>query len=202
MWVFEEACRQYHAWQTEGIAPNILAVNVSAAQFKTGVGLEHDIASCLKRWAIAPECIEVELTESVLMQVSEQHGDILERLRRSGLHIALDDFGTGYSSLSYLTTYPVNRLKIAQQLVFGVPSERRSATVVRAAIRLARDLGIDLIAEGVENLDQAKFLLAAGCKQAQGYHFARPMDAAHATEFLRQGRVAPVADMPPLRVAT
>ena len=110
--------------------------------------------------------------------------------------------GTAYSSLSYLTTYPVNRLKIAQQLVFGVTSERRSATVVRAAIRLASDLGIDLIAEGVENFEQAKFLLSADCRQAQGYHFARPMDAAHATEFLRQGGVAPVADMPPLRIAT
>lgn len=111
--------------------------------------------------------------------------------------------GRAYSSLSYLTTYPVNRLKIAQQLVFGVTSERRSsAMVVRAAIRLASDLGIDLIAEGVENFEQAKPLLSAGCRQAQGYHFARPMDAAHATEFLRQGGVAPVADMPPLRIAT
>jgi EAL domain-containing protein (putative c-di-GMP-specific phosphodiesterase class I) len=110
--------------------------------------------------------------------------------------------GRAYSLLSYLTTYPVNRLKIAQRLVFGVTSERRSTMVVRAAIRLASDLGIDLIVEGVENFEQAKFLLSAGCRQAQGYHFARPMDAAHATEFLRQGGVAPVADMPPLRIAT
>lgn len=201
-WVFEEACRQYHVWQTEGIAPKILAVNFSAIQFRAESELEHDIAACLKRFSIAPECIEVELTESVLMQVSEKHGDILERMRRSGLHIALDDFGTGYSSLSYLTTYPVNRLKIAQQLVFGVTSEQRSATVVRAAIRLARDLGIDLIAEGVETADQAKFLLAAGCKQAQGYHFGRPMDAASATEFLRQGLVSLVPNVHPLQLAT
>jgi diguanylate cyclase (GGDEF)-like protein len=201
-WVFEEACRQYHVWRTDGVAPNLLAVNFSATQFKAGADLEHDIAACLKRWAIAPECIEIELTESVLMHVSEQHGDILERMRRSGLHIALDDFGTGYSSLSYLTTYPVNRLKIAQQLVFGVTTERRSATVVRAAIRLARDLNIDLIAEGVENADQAKFLLSAGCRQAQGYHFGRPMDAASATEFLRQRFSTRVTEIRPMRIAT
>jgi diguanylate cyclase len=97
----------------------------------------------------------------------------------------LDDFGTGYSSLSYLTAYTVNRLQIAQELVFGVTTEPRNATVVRAAIRLSRELGIECIAEGVETEAQAKFLVAAGCNQAQGFYFSRPVNGAHATVLLR-----------------
>jgi diguanylate cyclase len=190
-WAFEEACRQYRAWQEEGIAPKVVAVNVSAVQFKAARDLERDIADSLRRWHIAPNHMEVELTESVLMEVSEQHGDTLERLRRLGVRIALDDFGTGYSSLSYLTTYPVNRLKIAQQLVFGVTAEPRSATVVRTAIRLAHELGIECLAEGVETEAQANFLLAAGGDQAQGFFFSRPLSRAHATLFLRERRLNP-----------
>jgi diguanylate cyclase len=188
-WAFEEACRQYRAWQEEGIAPKLLAVNVSAVQFKAAANLERDIADSLRRWHVAPNHMEVELTESVLMEVSEQHGDVLERLRRSGVRIALDDFGTGYSSLSYLTTYPVNRLKIAQQLVFGVTAEPRNATVVRTAIRLARELGIECLAEGVETQAQANFLLAAGGEQAQGFFFSRPLSPANTTVFLRERRL-------------
>jgi diguanylate cyclase (GGDEF)-like protein len=188
-WAFDEACRQYRAWQDEGIAPKVLAVNFSAVQFKAAASLERDIAKSLNRWQIMPGHMEVELTESVLMEVSEQYGDTLERLRRSGLRIALDDFGTGYSSLSYLTAYPVNRLKIAQQLVFGVTTERRSAVVVRTAIQLARELGIEFIAEGVETQAQANFLAAAGCEQAQGFYFSQPVSAAHATELLRALRI-------------
>lgn len=200
-WVFEEACRQYSSWQRQGIAPQLLAVNFSAIQFKGAAELERDIDQSLRRWSVEPGHIEVELTETVLMHVSEQYGDILERLRRTGLQIALDDFGTGYSSLSYLTAYPVNRLKIAQQLVLGVASDRRNATVVRAAIRLAHELGIDLIAEGVESAEQARFLLSEGCEVAQGYHFSRPLDAAAATEVLRKGHINPASTTSPVRMS-
>jgi EAL domain-containing protein (putative c-di-GMP-specific phosphodiesterase class I) len=117
------------------------------------------------------------------------------RLRRSGLRIALDDFGTGYSSLSYLTAYTVNRLKIAQELVLGITTEPRNAIVVRTAIRLAGELGIECIAEGVETQAQANFLAAAGCVQAQGFHFSRPVTAARATELLRGGRISPVVKL-------
>jgi EAL domain-containing protein (putative c-di-GMP-specific phosphodiesterase class I) len=136
-WAFDEACRQYRIWEDEGVAPEALAVNFSAVQFKAVAGLVSTITESLTRWRVAPGRMEVEITETVLMEVREGHADCIERLRDSGVRIALDDFGTGYSSLNYLTAYPVNRLKVAQQLVFGVIEEPRNATVVRTAIRLA-----------------------------------------------------------------
>jgi diguanylate cyclase len=190
-WVFDAACAQLKRWQDQAIAPPLIAVNFSAVQFKVSTDLDRRIADSLAKWSIAPGNMEIELTESVLMEVSEQHAGTLERLRRLGVRIAIDDFGTGYSSLNYLTAYPVNRLKIAQELVFGVDSDARHATVVRAAIRLARELGIEPIAEGVETETQAKCLSVAGCKHAQGYYFSRPVDAARATELLREGRLVP-----------
>jgi EAL domain-containing protein (putative c-di-GMP-specific phosphodiesterase class I) len=123
------------------------------------------------------------------MEITQKHGDTLERLRQLGVRIAIDDFGTGYSSLKYLTIYPVNRLKLAQELVFRVTTDSRNATVVRAAIRLAQELGIEVIAEGVETEAQADFLLSAGCAYAQGYYFSRPVNAERATELLQQGKI-------------
>jgi diguanylate cyclase (GGDEF)-like protein len=188
-WAFEEACRQLRAWLDEGIAPEVVAVNISAAQFKFGVELESRIEESLARWRIPPGCVEMELTESVLMDVSEQHTSTLDRLRGLGLRLAIDDFGTGYSSLNYLTFYPVNRLKIAQQLVFRATTDSRNATVVRAATRLADDLGIECIAEGVETSAHAAFLRAAGCAYAQGYFYSRPVDAEGMRRLLRRGRI-------------
>ena len=172
--------------------PKLVAVNCSAVQFKGSSDLEHDVAASLGKWGIAPGMIEIELTESVLMEVTQEHSDRFERLRKLGVRIAIDDFGTGYSSLNYLTTYPVQRLKIAQQLVFGVDTDSRSATVVRTAIRLAHELGIEIIAEGVETEAQAKFLVSAGCKHGQGYYFSRPVNAERATELLRIGKTKPL----------
>ncbi len=189
-----------HHWRAAGVAPPVLAVNLSALQFKAASDLERDVAASLQKWHVDPASIELELTETVLMQATEQHGDTLAGLRRLGVRLALDDFGTGYSSLDYLTKYPVNRLKVAQQLVFGVSSDARHATVVRTAIRLADELGIGCLAEGVETKVQADFLLAAGCEHAQGYYFSRPVTAEVATEMLRAGRIDPadtVAGAPP-----
>jgi diguanylate cyclase (GGDEF)-like protein len=187
-WIFEEACRQLAAWQAQGIAPKLVAVNFSAVQFKSASDLEQEIADILGRHAVDPATVEIELTESVLMEVAQQHSATFERLRRLGVRIAIDDFGTGYSSLNYLTAYPVNRLKIAQELVFKVDRDFRHDTVVRAAVRLAHELGIECIAEGVETEAQARFLVAAGCEHGQGYHFSRPVAAGRATELLRRGR--------------
>jgi EAL domain-containing protein (putative c-di-GMP-specific phosphodiesterase class I) len=132
-----------------------------------------------------------------LMEVTEHHCGIVERLRALGLRIAIDDFGTGYSSLSYLTNFPVDRLKIAQQLVLSVDTDHRHASVVRTAIRLASELGIEIIAEGVETAAQARFLAAADCAYAQGYRYGRPVTAARATELLRQRRVSVPEDARP-----
>jgi diguanylate cyclase (GGDEF)-like protein len=190
-WVFETACRQLKAWQAEGVAPQLVAVNVSGVQFKNAAELEREVEDSLTRWSLNPGHIELELTESVLMEATQRHSNTLEKLRQLGMKIAIDDFGTGYSSLKYLTTYPVNRLKLAPEFVSRVTVDYRNAAVVRAAIRLANELGLEVIAEGVETEAQVRFLLGAGCEQAQGYYFSRPVPAAKATELLRAGRIQP-----------
>ena len=191
--MFDEACRQLKLWQAEGIAPQVLSVNVSGVQFKGASELEREIEASLTRWDVDPSQLELELTESVLMEATQQTANTLENLRQLGTKIAIDDFGTGYSSLKYLTQYPVNRLKLAQEFVFRVTVDYRNAAVVRAAIRLANELGLEVIAEGVETEAQARFLMGAGCEQAQGYYFSRPVPAAKATELLRAGRIEPQA---------
>ena len=144
--MFEAACRQLNLWHAEGVAPQVLAVNVSGVQFKGATELEREVEASLTRWSIAPSDIELELTESVLMEASQKHSGTLDRLRQLGTRIAIDDFGTGYSSLKYLTVYPVNRLKLAQEFVYRVTVDYRNAAVVRAAIRLARELGLEPVA--------------------------------------------------------
>ncbi len=192
-WVLEEACRQLNLWHTEGIAPQVLSVNVSGVQFKGASELGRQVEASLSRWGIDPGRLELELTESVLMEATQRHSDTLENLRQLGTRIAIDDFGTGYSSLKYLTTYPVNRLKLAQEFVFRVTVDYRNAAVVRAAIRLAHELGLEVIAEGVETEAQMRFLIGAGCEQGQGYYFSRPVTARRVAELLREGRVEPGA---------
>ncbi len=190
-WVLDAACRQLRAWQDAGVAPDLVGVNFSALHFKSSTDLDRDVAASLDKWGIAPGLIEIELTETVLMDITQQHNDRFERLRQLGVRIAIDDFGTGYSSLSYLANYPINRVKIAQELVFGVDTDARSATVVRAAIRLAHELGIEIIAEGVETEGQEKFLLSAGCEHGQGFYFSRPVNAERVTELLHLGKITP-----------
>ena len=194
-WVFDEACRQTRLWQDEGIEVASVAVNLSAIQCKRPE-LEQDIVASLTRWNIAPGSIELELTESVLMEATEHHRDIIARLRALGLKLAIDDFGTGYSSLNYLTNFPVDRIKIAQELIFECTTEVRHATVVRAAIRLGEELETELLAEGVETAEQARFLSSAGCKFAQGYFFSRPVDAVQTTSLLRERFILPLKSSP------
>jgi EAL domain-containing protein (putative c-di-GMP-specific phosphodiesterase class I) len=190
-WVLDDACRQLTSWREEGIAPKVVGVSFSALHFKGSSDIACDVAASLNKWGIAPGMIEIELTESVLMDITQDHNDRFERLRRLGVRTAIDDFGTGYSSLNYLANYPINRIKIAQELVFGADTDSRNAAVVRAAIQLARELGIEVIAEGVETEGQAKFLLSAGCEYAQGYLFSKPVSAERATALLRLGRIKP-----------
>jgi diguanylate cyclase (GGDEF)-like protein len=192
-WVLDQAFRQFRQWHDQRVAPRLLAVNISAAQFKGPTELDVEVGACLKKWGMAAGDVELELTESVLMEVTQKQSDSFGRLRELGVRIAIDDFGTGYSSLKYLARYPVNRLKVAQELVMRVTTDARNATVVRAAVRLAHELGIEVIAEGVETEAQALFLVSAGCEHAQGYHFSRPVDAECATALLRRGKIDPDA---------
>ncbi len=157
-------------------------------------GADGEVRNALAAWDVDAGGIELELTETVLMEATQKHNATLQRLHRLGAKIAIDDFGTGYSSFKYLTVLPLNRLKLARELVAGVTRDRRHAAAVQAVIRLARELDIGVVAEGVETEAQANFLVAAGCRQAQGFLFSRPVDVSRATELLRHGRIksAPV----------
>jgi diguanylate cyclase (GGDEF)-like protein len=190
-WVLDSACRQLRQWQDAGIAPELVGVNFSALDFKGSAELDRQVSTSVEKWGVPPGMIEIELTESVLMDVTQQHEARFQRLRQLGVRIAVDDFGTGYSSLSYLANYPINRVKIAQELIFGVDTDARSAAVVRAAIRLAHELTIEIVAEGIETEGQAKFLLSAGCEHGQGFYFSKPVSAEQATALLRSGMIKP-----------
>jgi diguanylate cyclase (GGDEF)-like protein len=201
-WVIDEACRQMRMWADLGVSPGVVAVNVSGSQFKAGYDMENFVRSVVSKWDIAPTALEIELTESILMEVTQQHSKSLERLREFGVKIAIDDFGTGYSSLNYLTNFPISRLKIAQELVFGVCAELRNATVVRAAIRLADELGIECLAEGVESAEQASFLIEAGCRLAQGFYFSKPLSAESMTALLAEKPARMGRPKPPLKLVS
>jgi diguanylate cyclase (GGDEF)-like protein len=193
-WVFDEACRQIRVWQDEGVDVPSVAVNLSAIQCRRPE-LEQEIVASLNRWSVKPERIELELTESVLIEATQHYRDLIARLRALGLKLAIDDFGTGYSSLNYLTNFPVDRIKIAQELIFKCTTETRCAAVVRAAIHLAEELDTDSLAEGVETGEQAAFLSLAGCKFAQGYFFSPPVDAIQATRLLRSRIIRPLGSV-------
>jgi diguanylate cyclase (GGDEF)-like protein/PAS domain S-box-containing protein len=190
-WVFQAACRQIKTWRDLGVSLPVMAINVSAAQIKSASGIVDDFAAALAAWGVAGSEIELELTESILMDTTKEHGEEFDRIRAMGTGIAIDDFGTGYSSLNYLRAYPITRLKIAQPFIDKMIQNPRDAAVVRAAIALARTLDIHIIAEGVETREQWEFLLAEGCSAVQGYYFCRPKPAAQIEELLRQGRISP-----------
>ena len=184
-WVIEQACRQMQAWRKRSIALPLLAVNLSAAQFKLAPNLDEVVAENLATYAIAPDQLELELTESVLLETTVKHAEALERVRRLGVRLSIDDFGTGYSSLDYLRSFCVRRLKIDRRFIEHVTTNSDDAIIVRATIGLAHALGIEVIAEGVETTEQRAFLLSAGCTLAQGYLLGMPMPADRAGELLQ-----------------
>jgi diguanylate cyclase (GGDEF)-like protein len=190
-WMMREACRQNRAWLDAGIDPCVVAMNISRLQFKTPLELERDIATILMETGLAPDRIELEVTESVLTEASREHNDVLVRLRQSGLRLAIDDFGTGYSSLGYLRQFPVDRIKIAQLFVRDLRAVADYAAIVKATIGLALALDLNVIATGVETAEQLELLRAWGCREAQGAYFAPPLPPDAITGLLRRGRVAP-----------
>ena len=190
-WVMEQACRQIREWSDRHIAPPVVGVNLSGAQFKLSSTLDRMVAKCLARFRVAPSQLELELTETVLMETTQKYSSALERLRQLGVRISIDDFGTGYSSLDYLRSFRVSRLKIDRRFIEDVTTNPDDATIVRATISLAHALGIMVVAEGVETAAQRDFLISAGCTLAQGYYFGRPMPVKAATALLaRQPQLA------------
>jgi EAL domain-containing protein (putative c-di-GMP-specific phosphodiesterase class I) len=174
--VLETACRQSRAWQAAGLPPVRVAANLSAAQF-----LRRDLVASVLRaldvTGLAPEHLELEITEGLLMRDTTGTTATLRRLADLGIRIALDDFGTGYSSMSYLKRFPVHKIKIDRAFVTGIADDRGDAAIVRAVTCLAHDLDLTVSAEGVETPEQVARLRALGCDELQGYYFGRPMPA-------------------------
>jgi diguanylate cyclase (GGDEF)-like protein/PAS domain S-box-containing protein len=192
-WVIETVCRQIAAWRAQQLLPPIVAINVSAAQLKATPEFDRELSQTLHDWKLEPSAIELELTESVLMETTRKHGEVIDRLRALGVSIAIDDFGTGYSSLGYLRAYRVNHIKIAQEFIDNLEADSGDAAIVRAALSLARELGIPVIAEGVETKYQLDFLTEAGCRYIQGFYFGRPVPADKIAQLLRLGKIQPDA---------
>lgn len=184
-WVLSAACRQMKEWLDAGIAPPLIAVNVSAIQLRRRPELEREIAEILADTGLPPSLLELELTESVFMDAPRERGDLLLRLRKAGLRIAIDDFGTGYSSLEYLSRFPVDRIKIAQTFMHGLAPGSPNAKIVKAAISLAHDLGLDVIVEGVETAEQLELVRSWSGKKVQGFYYYKPLAAEEAAAALR-----------------
>jgi diguanylate cyclase (GGDEF)-like protein/PAS domain S-box-containing protein len=184
-WVLAEASKQLAAWQAAGLQAPPVAVNLSAKQFRRR-DLDALIGGVLAAEGVAAGLIELEITESCLMDEPEEAVRLLASLRAAGLKISVDDFGTGYSSLSYLTRLPLTALKIDRSFVRDAAASAQAASIVRAIIDMAHNLGFTVIAEGVETAEQVAFLRRHGCDLGQGFHFARPMEAAELVRDLRR----------------
>ena len=185
-WIIEEAIQQAKLWSE--INPNgaQIAVNISAKQFMSEY-LPDRIAELLEKYDLHPKYLELEITEGTLMENMHHTIQALKRLRDMGLVISLDDFGTGYSSLSYLKEFPVNKLKIDQSFVRDITTDPSDASIVASIITLAHNLGLNVVAEGCETIEQLKFIRSYHCEQVQGYLFSRPLPKAEAEELLRLG---------------
>ncbi|MGH8532827.1 MAG: GGDEF/EAL domain-containing response regulator [Gammaproteobacteria bacterium] len=173
-WVLREACKECKAWQHLGLQQLGIAVNVSSVQFKKG-GLLQVLRSALETSGLEAPHLVIELTESVLMESAEANIQMLQELKAMGVRLAIDDFGTGYSSLSYLKRFPLDELKIDRSFMSDVASDRDNAAIASAIIALAHNLGLKVVAEGIESRDQLEFLKAKLCDEFQGYLFSRPL---------------------------
>ncbi|MBC3346907.1 EAL domain-containing protein [Pseudomonas sp. SWRI196] len=175
-WVMEQACRQMRQWQEAGVALSFVAVNVSSRLFARRE-LYEQVARVLHVSGLDPACLELEVTESAVMDDPEVALEQMHRLRELGVRLAIDDFGTGYSSLLRLKRLPVQKLKIDQGFVAGLPWDEDDAAIVQVIIALARSMGMQVQAEGIEQREQAAFLLKHACGMGQGYWFGRPVAA-------------------------
>ena len=195
-WVLDQACRQMRLWRNEGLALPVIAINVSLPQLRTGRALIRDISETLKRWDLVPSDLELDVTEASIAQITWTQSDVLQRLCDLGVKIAIDDFGSGYSSFEYVRAYRVNHLKIAQSFISRSSAEPDSAATIRAIVNFARDIGIGVIAQGVET-EQQRALLASTdpATQAQGFHFSEAVAMGRAGDFLRAGCIKQI--LPP-----
>jgi len=177
-WVLEQACRQAVMWQKQGLPDLVMAVNLSAVQFRHG-NIVETVAEALRTTGLAPSSLELELTESILLQDTETSIKTLHTLKEIGVKLSIDDFGTGYSSLAYLKRLAVDKLKIDQTFVRDLCEDTDNQEIVRAIIQLGHILKLEIIAEGVETEEQLTYLRAFDCDQMQGYFFSKPLPPEH-----------------------
>ncbi len=182
-WVLLTACRQNRAWQDAGLPLIPISVNLSAVQFRQS-SLADDVAHVLRETGLSPHFLELELTETTIMNNCEATLLCLDELKKLGVKISIDDFGTGYSSLSYLRNFPIDKLKIDQSFVSGIGSGTKNMALTGAIITMAKLMDIGVTAEGVETIEQLSTLRTQGCDYAQGYYCSFPLTAAAFTEFL------------------
>ena len=182
-WVLREACREAARWKKAGMNEPVVAVNLSALQFKRG-NIEQSVARALDESGIDPGMLELELTESILIRDTDNVLATVKRLKLMGIKLSIDDFGTGYSSLSYLKRFEVDKLKIDQSFIRDLATDSEDAAIVRAIIQMARSLGLRTIAEGVEDKQVLDYLRIYHCDEAQGYYHGRPMPAGKFMEYL------------------
>lgn len=184
-WIIRTACEQAKAWQEEGYAPIIMAINLSPRQFKEA-GFANNVIRIIHETGIDAKYIELELTESILVDNSTSVSKALDEFKNASISLSLDDFGTGYSSLSYLKLFPIDKLKIDQSFIRDMLLNKSDASLVRAIISMAKALGLKTIAEGVETKEQLKFLHEENCGEIQGYFISKPVPAEMICEFMQK----------------
>ena len=186
-WVLDQACRQLREWHDQGFSELRMAVNLSTVQLHHAE-LPRMVNNLLQIYRLPPRSLELEVTETGLMEDIGTAAQNLLSLRRAGALIAIDDFGTGYSSLSYLKSLPLDKIKIDKSFVQDLLDDEDDATIVRAIIQLGKSLGMQVIAEGVETAEQEAYIIAQGCNEGQGYLYSKPLTARELTLYLKQAR--------------
>ncbi len=184
-WVLDQACRQLREWHDQGFSDLRMAVNLSTVQLHH-TELPRVVNNLMQIYRLPPRSLELEVTETGLMEDISTAAQHLLSLRRSGALIAIDDFGTGYSSLSYLKSLPLDKIKIDKSFVQDLLDDDDDATIVRAIIQLGKSLGMQVIAEGVETAEQEAYIVSEGCHEGQGYHYSKPLQARELAAFLKQ----------------
>ncbi|AZF30599.1 Sensory box/GGDEF family protein [Pseudomonas sp. R4-35-07] len=192
-WVLRQACAQAQAWRHMGLAPLRMSVNISAIDFRQRNFVDN-LAAILEQTGLPPALLELEITESVLMQNVDETVAILQRIKALGVRLALDDFGTGYSSLSYLRRFPIDVLKIDQSFVRGLSINSQDEQLISAIIGMGKSLKLDIIAEGVETLDQLNFLKAQRCEEGQGFLFSKALAPKDFVQLLQVGSATLMPD--------
>jgi diguanylate cyclase len=192
-WVLREACRQSRQWQKDGLPFLRIAVNISPIHFRQPKFLEI-IRSALLDHDLEPRFLEIELTESTVMDHAESSVHILEELSRMGVVVSIDDFGTGYSSMSYLRRFPIDKLKIDRSFINDLTTHADAASIVQAIISLAHSLNLKVVAEGVETAAQLQQLRELGCDQFQGFYRSAAVLPAEIEKFVRAEQATPTSE--------